>query len=402
MRAPPGGRRLRSNIRRVMMLNAAWMFLIVMPVMVPFYRSHGLDMTDVYLLQTIFAVLVVALEVPSGYISDLFGRRRTLIVGAVAYGSAFTLLAISESFVHFVIFEVLIALATSLISGTDVALVYDSLEALGARAQGGRVLGRKLFWGQTGETVAALVGGGLATISLTLPPLVNACTAWIPLLVALSLVEPPRGKMTGTHRENAALIGRALFQSGATLRLILANVTVYGMATLLVVWSFQDYWVHLEVPLWLFGGLWAGYNLTVAVTGGAAHHVEARLGPAGVLVIVGLLPILGYAGMAATGPGQAVMGVALGLCFQLTRGLVVGLRDDLNQRVPTELRATANSIASLGVRLGFAALGPVLGHLVDTRGYGTAYGAFAGLYAVIFLVVCLPLVRRLAQESRAA
>ena len=54
-----------------------------MPIAVPFFQSKGLSMQEVFSLQALFAVAVLAMEVPSGYLADRLGRKPTLIIGAV-------------------------------------------------------------------------------------------------------------------------------------------------------------------------------------------------------------------------------------------------------------------------------------------------------------------------------
>ncbi|RME62044.1 MAG: MFS transporter, partial [Candidatus Dadabacteria bacterium] len=53
-----------------------------MPVIVLFFKENGLSMKDVFILQALFSVAVVIFEIPSGYFSDVVGRRTTLIVGS--------------------------------------------------------------------------------------------------------------------------------------------------------------------------------------------------------------------------------------------------------------------------------------------------------------------------------
>jgi MFS family permease len=409
----PTPQALRGNVRKVMLLAGAWMFLLLMPVMVPFLQAHDLGMTQVFQLQTVFALAMVTCEVPSGYVSDMLGRKRCLVLASALYGAAFTWLALAEGFWGFVVFELIAALASSLRSGTDVALLYDSLEALGDESAGTRALGSKLFWGQTGETMAALVTTGLVALAgLGLPAIVNACTAWVPLLVCLTLVEPPRRKLTGTHRENARAIARALLRDSPLVRLVLITLVAYGLATLLVVWSVQDYWRVLGIPFGWFGILWAAYNLVVAISARGSHRLRRSLGVRGVVVLVGVLPVVGYAGLALCAPGAWLAqagapgwgliagGVLFGFLFQASRGLTqVVVRDELNRRVETGMRATANSISSLGVRLAFAGLGPLLGWLIDTEGHGRAYFAFAGLYLVSGVALALPLAVWLGREG---
>ncbi len=389
--------RLQSNFRKVQWINFFWMFLVIMPVAVPYFRWHGLDMRQVYILQTVFATLIVLFEVPSGYVSDHIGRKSTLMLSGLSAGAAFTWFAVADSFADFVIFETLAAIGASLYSGADVALIYDTDEALrrelpeerGERS-GISSLGRRLFYAQLGETTASIAGGLLVLVSLQLPAAVNAITAWVPFFLALSLEEPPRQRQNQgkSHLDQLGEVWSLLFRRSQLVRAILLNLVFYGLATLLAVWAFQDLWQSQGVPLAWFGWLWAGYNLTVALVGRIAHSVEDRIGSAPVVVIIGLLPVIGYFGMAW---GGAVVGIFFGLCFQVARGLTqVVLKDALNTRVPTDYRATANSVSTLGVRAGFALLGPLFGWTIDRWGHDVALQSAGVLYVVVFLVVCLP------------
>ena len=69
----PSPQRLRTNVARIQAMSFAWMFMLIMPVVVPFLEGHGLSMGEIFRLQAIFAISIVVLEVPSGYVSDLVG-----------------------------------------------------------------------------------------------------------------------------------------------------------------------------------------------------------------------------------------------------------------------------------------------------------------------------------------
>ena len=419
--------RLAANIPKVMFLNSAWMFLVVMPVIVPLFTSHGLSMEQVFWLQSIYAGLVVCLEVPSGYLADLFGRRRSLILAGFFHGAAFTVLALADSFPLFVCFEILGALGNTFFSGSDVALLYDSEAALGREGEGTHALGRKLLWAQVGETVAALLAGALVIGGLMGPVIVNAFVAWLPLVVACTLVEPPRTVAGHDHRQNFRRILGVLLRGDPLLRLTFLALIAYGLATLLAVWSFQGFWEDLGVPLGWFGVVWAAYNLTVALTGRLAHRFERTRGARPVILTIAVMPIVGYGGMALGGwwlsgggtaeapawlgsPLQSLGGmlgviaaVAVGLAFQVGRGLnQVVVKGAMNQRVPPELRATANSLSSLGVRIFFVLLGPAMGWGFDNHGYGSTFALVAGLFLVLLLTIALPLVVRIGRGGGAS
>ncbi len=405
--AAPAGELLKKNHPKVLILNFFWMFLVIMPVVVPFMESYGLGMTEIYQLQAIFAISVVLLEVPSGYLADLFGRRRSLILAGIFNGAAFTVLAQSEGFWGFVVFELLAALGNSFFSGSDVALIYDTQEALGDSAEDSGMLGKKLMWSQIGETVAAPLGGLLVLGGMTWPAQVNAWIAWVPMLVAITLVEPPRRRLEFRHRENLQRLLRIIFKTAPILRWTFISLVCYGLTTLMAVWAFQGYWRAMEVPLVWFGVLWAIYNLTVGTTGRGATRLEKIWGPRAVLLFIAVLPIAGYGGMALFYQGAdtpvpfIVGGIIIGLSFSISRGLTqVVTKGALNSRVPAELRATANSLSSLGVRIGFAVLGPLLGWGFDEKGYFSSLLVAAGVCVSFALLVQLPLVAHLKSANK--
>lgn len=389
--------KLRKNPLWIYGLGFAWMFLIPMAIMVPFFKSRGLSMEQIYQLQAFFSFSVLILEVPSGYISDLLGRKGTLLAAAFFHGLGFTLFAFADGIVSFLIFEFILALGVSLFSGTDVALLYDSLDAVGDVEGQSKLMGKKVLYYQLGETIAAVLGGILASYYLDFPVQVHAVTAWIPFILAFGITEPPREKMEkSTHKENALLIWRKLFIDSPLVRLIMLNGMIYGTATLVAVWSFQEHWRIVGVDIKYFGILWAAINLVVGLSASLANRVERTLGGANSLLVMGILPILGYLGM---GWFPTFVGTLFCFCFQLCRGInMVLIRDALNARVGGEMRATANSLVSLGTRVAFILMGPFMGWMMDKEGLGLkAYLVFGGIYILIFFVFLVPLVARKAE-----
>jgi MFS family permease len=103
------------------------MFLVIMPVFVPFLQGLGLSMAQVMQSQAIFALTVALAEIPTGYFADRFGRKMSIFCGAVLCGLCFTGLIFVQNFTHVLIYEVMIGIAMGLISGADIALLYDQL-----------------------------------------------------------------------------------------------------------------------------------------------------------------------------------------------------------------------------------------------------------------------------------
>lgn len=392
---------LKKNISKIFAFNSAWMFLIILPIIVPYYRSKGLSMQEVFELQSFFSFVVLIFELPSGYIADLIGRKNTLIVASLFEGIGFSLLPSFDHFWGLIFIQFLLGVGVSLFSGTDISIIYDSLHAMKKRiAQGSeaKIIGKKIFYTQTSEAIAALVGGALVINSLDTPVKVQAFICWIPFLISLTVTEPPRDKMSKTsHRENWKDISAKLFKSGLLIKFIVLNNIIYSASTLLAVWTFQDYWHTLGIDYKYFGYLWCLTNFLVGLVARFAHDFEKKIGSVKLLLIVGALPVIGFIGMGKTG---GILGVAFCFTFQICRGLTqVVLKDALNARVGSEMRATVNSIIGLGMRVVFIILGPILGWLIDNKGYEFSLTIFGYIFILSFFVFLLPLVK-LRKEFR--
>lgn len=385
--------RLRANVGRTLWLGFFKAFLVIMPVAVPFFQSKGLSMQEVFTLQALFAFVVMVTEAPSGYLADLIGRRRCLVLGTAFAGVGYSLLAVAEGFWTLALFETALALSFSLTSGTDLALLYDTELARGSSEKRQRQVVGKLYAVRTLSEAAAGVACSLLLVWGTLGGVVVAqvLVGWLPLLFALRLREPPAARLSAeSHLANMVRITRHLLRGNLVLRLVFLALCIWSLTTFYAVWLLPKLWEQQGLGLAHFGYLWGGLCALSAVAGRWTHHIEQRIGPTGVLVIMGLLPALGYLGLDRL---SVVGGLVAASTFFIARGLgTVILTDALNSRVPSEFRATANSLASFGFRGIFVATGPLVGLAFDLWGLNTTLLMLATLSLGIFVGLIMPLI----------
>ena len=117
---------LHNNIRTIYLLGFFNSFMVINPVFVPLLQGHDLSMNQVLQTQALLALTIALFEVPSGYIADMWGRRRAILLGSVLFALGFLYLLWADSFVDFLVFEAILGLGFSLISGADLALLYDT------------------------------------------------------------------------------------------------------------------------------------------------------------------------------------------------------------------------------------------------------------------------------------
>ena len=294
------------------------MGVVVMPVYVPFLTARGLTPGDVLSLQAVYGVAVMLFEVPTGAICDLAGRRRTILIGAALNLLGLVAFAMAQGFAAYAAVELLLAAGWSLVSGADIALIYDTLDLTDApRDTRRRVLANYILAQVLGEAAASLLGGALAGWSLTAVGWVTAAEAALPLLIALSLPGRQAGPVSHVRLMEVPPALRAVF-GDRTRRLVFANMIVWSLSTFVAVWLLQPYWQEQGVGLRWFGTLWAGTLVTVGIVSRAAPLITRRIGQRGALLVLSLTPILAYGGMAALGGAG---GIGCGFLFYISRGL---------------------------------------------------------------------------------
>ncbi|MBN1985009.1 MAG: MFS transporter, partial [Prolixibacteraceae bacterium] len=67
-----------KNIPRLYLIKISKWFNMVMPVVVLFYQNNGMGMQEIFILKSIYSVAIVTMEIPSGWMADVWGRKRTL------------------------------------------------------------------------------------------------------------------------------------------------------------------------------------------------------------------------------------------------------------------------------------------------------------------------------------
>jgi MFS family permease len=247
-------------------------FMVVIPIFVPLVQGYGLSMAEVLQTQALFALTVALFEVPSGYIADLWGRKYAIQLGSLLNGFGFLSLIWAQSFADFLLYEFILGLGISLISGADLALLYDTETILQEQGEpGGAGASRSLSRLISIEAGASGIAGIVASLLLIYSDmqtllLVQALCGFMPLLLGVMLVETPRPKLLVSHSANAREIFRLLlFGKPVVLWTTLAIIS-FGLLAVYSFWMYQKYWEMRGLPVAWFGYVWAAFALVVSVS----------------------------------------------------------------------------------------------------------------------------------------
>ena len=367
------------------------MFLVLVPVLIPFWSSLGLSMREILEIQALFGLSVAVFEVPTGYVADLWSRKSSVCLGTFIAACGFSMIPFCTTYETILLYEIIIGLGASLVSGADISIVYDSIKDDPNRL---KHVGSLSTWSLAGEGFAGILASILILWSFTPILWASVIVGWIPFILSLFYVEPPFERMKqSSHFSNFSTVVRHILFTEQITRRIFVNSLMWGLSSFCIVWLLQTYWGERGVPIASFGLLWSGMMFVAAGASKLTHSIERRWGAPSVFIILSLSAVVAYFTMAVS---TTWIGVVAGALFYVNRGLAaVMFTDAFNWKVPSSFRATANSMRSLAFRLSYVGIGPLTGLAIEAKGLDFTLGIFGVIYLLLFFVFMVPFCRQI-------
>lgn len=380
-----------TNIGKLHAFSFLKMTLFPMAVITLFWKDQiGLSLTEILLLQGIFSLATLVMEYPSGYISDRLGYRFSLNLASIVGIAGWTLYTLADSFGGVLLAETLLGISFAFISGSDSALLYETLRQSGQADRYAYHDGRMTGAAQLGEACGAVFAGVMYASAPLLPFFVQIGVWALALIISRSLVEPPaeHAPLTHSHLTEALRIGREALLENRHLRYTILLTTLLGLASFFPVWLIQPTMQQNGVPVSWFGPVWAVANLTVALFSLLSQRAFFYFGERGMGLLLLALVVGGYAGL-----GMVTTWWGFVFYFLLTamRGLQgPRMRHHVQNASRRENRASVLSLKSLLFRLIFVVSGPLVGYSADTLGLHATFlllGALFLLTVPLFLIL---------------
>ena len=390
---------MNRNIIALYLVKFSKWFSLIMPIIVLFYEEHGLGLQDVFVLKSVYSIVAVTLEIPSGYLADVWGRKKCLISGCSLFFIGVSVYALTSSFTAFLCAEILLGIGQTLVNGADSALLYDTTLYYKKEDQYLKYEGLITMIGNFAEALAGIFGGLLAVYSLRLPFYAQVGVAFIGIPAALSLHEfNMKGKVQSPIAEIIRIIKYSLF----TNRKLCCNIMysgIIGAATLTMAWFVQPVLIFLDTPTSWFGIIWTVLNLTVGIAALYSDKIEKVMGMNKMNMMILICIAGGYLALAYN---LTYYGLIILLLFYIVRGFATPvLKGYINQLTFSEMRATVLSIRNFVIRLMFAGAAPFVGWLNDVYSLKVALLTSAAIILIpglFFLLLSFDVNRKLSEK----
>lgn len=355
---------IKHNIIKMYFLKGVLWFMLSMPIIILFFKENGLSLTEIMTLQGAYSLTVALFEVPSGYLADLFGRKACIVFSTIFSFVGFLFFCFFSGFYYFLIAQILVGFAGSLISGSDSALIYDTLLQTNNKDDYAKIEGRNYAIGNFSEATAGIFGGFLAVSSIYLPVYVQTAFIFLSIPIAFTLVEPEIKNITRSKNSLKSifiLVKSTLFES-SKLRWLIVYSSAMGVATLSMAWFSQPFFIAIDLPLVLFGIFWALLNFSSGISSYNSHYFSNKFNYKS-LIYFSVIMSLSFFLL-----GFSIISYGLFFIFIIyfLRGIVTPiLRNEINKITSSNIRATVLSVRSFIIRVSFAILAPVLGFIAE-------------------------------------
>lgn len=360
------------------------------------YYSTFLNFTQIGTAYAIGLFFGTLLELPSGAIADMIGRKKTIVIGRFFLIIGYIFLANATSLWHFIVFQLCYNIDAACSSGAQSALLYDHLKENGVEKKLYKKIETDTFALCTiGMAIGSIVGGILYSHYFRLPFFIMIGISTIGFITSLFYKEPHLDSVKFTFKNYISQNWQGAKHIFATPEITLISFFTFAInfTALSALW-------YIYEPR-LAEGHFSATTLSIVVAGTyliraigtklipkVEHHISHHNLP----LFLALTQAIGSALSFFSGRFGAISSVYL-------RKFSDGFRHPFlltlqNDEIDSKYRATALSALALIVNLSLTITGPLIGFLIQTH---TARVTM-GLFTIIGLFISTPLSIKLKQN----
>ncbi|MEN9405341.1 MAG: hypothetical protein RLY47_300 [Candidatus Parcubacteria bacterium] len=304
-----------------------------------------MELADIYLMEAVVVLGFVFLEVPSGALADLIGRKKTVVLGSVLHLVSMIWFALIQSPFDVWGANIVWMIGASLCSGADSAILYDSLKELGREGEykqiEGAAVGNRLLI----VAFCSLATGLIAETHLRVPLLLSIPGVIFSTVSTFFLTEP-RAIRTYAAREHFNMMKMSVLfvANHRAVKWIIGFSMLITVSSKVWFFTYNPYFELVKLPIAHYGIMFFLLNVVAWFFSRYAYSLERRLSEQKVIVLMILM--MGFP-IIFMGSVVAVFSVGVILLQNAVRGFERPfLGAFFNNHLDSENRATVISIRS--------------------------------------------------------
>lgn len=244
--------KIENNIKYLHWYSFWENFILFYPVKILFFAEVCGNLVEAMSLFAIQNISITLLEIPTGCLSDKWGRKWVCRAGAAVMLFSFILYAFAGNYLVLAIASVLNGLSWALASGNNRALLYDSMVQIGRKKDYHQEVSKNISLEQLSLAISSLMGMVFVFISLRAVMFASIVPAIIAFAITLKLEEVKKSyddeKTSLVHIFNSI---RYLLKHKRLRGISLAETLHYGLNE--AAFDFNAVFFKQFVPEWSLG-----------------------------------------------------------------------------------------------------------------------------------------------------
>ena len=258
-----------------------------------FYLKRGLNPSEILYLGIAWSISTLIFEIPTGYLADSIGRKKTIILGVILNIIANLLMFVAYGFWPFAAITALLSLSFSCFSGTDDAIIYDSLREIGDEKSLLRISGKYLSAARISKIftpfIGALIAENLTNFQFNILLFINSFSSFGALATSIRLTEPNRfvdviEKELDIFKDSIALVKR-----NPIITKIILNKTLVFIGDLVFFKIYQPLLINTGFSVFYLGALYLIFQSILTLVYWFPQKIKEKIGS---LVIFRSVPIM--------------------------------------------------------------------------------------------------------------
>ncbi|GFZ33754.1 MFS transporter [Clostridium zeae] len=378
--------RLRKNVGKNYLFILLNNFSFTNGIWMIYLASKGLTLTELGLIEGIFHITSFFMEIPTGAIADIWGRKVSRICGRMVSLLSSVIMLFSNNFLGFTIAFIISAISYNLESGAGDALVYDSLKEIDEDKKYMKISGLNELIMQVASTGGLIIGGYLSKYDYKYAYIAAIIIGLINFIHCFSFTEP-KLEMKTEHK-NLTILKEQVVESYNIIVSIkgLGFLLIFSQAIFMfntsIFFYFQNYLLDNGISQDKIGIILALASLGSALVGANGYRIERKIGQVGIIAVVPILISVCIWG-AALSKYYYIFFIAVSSMESLIY-VVVG--DYINKLIPSEKRATILSMGSMIFSAYMILIFPLIGKIGDMYTLKTSFQVIAFIATVMSIV----------------
>jgi len=243
---------VKSNIKKILFYTLTQRRNFIPILSIYFLTLNNTTATQIGIFTAIGYIASFLLEIPSGYISDNIGHKKTLIIAKIAMLLSTFFYIIANEFYIYTLGTIFQSISLALVSGTKESFMHETLTDLNREKDYSKIMGKIGANASIFSAILALLLPFLTKIDLILPIKIYLIVDIIGLIIATTLITPlSTEKITKENKIKIKTIIKKSYNIGL-LPIAIFTGAIIGFATSLPPFR-TPYLEELGLPLIYMG-----------------------------------------------------------------------------------------------------------------------------------------------------